>query len=73
MFAGGEDGVLPSGAADGGIVAVPGVDDGVIRQREEPLHNRLYLLLQVLRTVAVAGAAREEGVAGDEEPASKQT
>ena len=60
-----EDRVLLSRGGDRGAVAMAGEHDGLVRQRVEPLRDRCDLLLQRGVVARVAGAAREQRVAGD--------
>src|SRR3990172_7548717 len=60
----GEDGVLGSGAADGGVGPVAGTDDSIIGQDVELAHNGVDLLPQILGRVAMPWATGEQGVAG---------
>src|SRR3990172_1749696 len=62
----GEGGVLLARAADGGAFAVAGQDYSVVGQRVQPLPDGGDGLLELLGAIGVAGAAREQVVAGDE-------
>ena len=67
MGFGGEDLIAAAGLANGGInFAVAGVNSGVIGKGQELAANAVQKLAQSLRAARLAGAAGEQGIAGEE-------
>jgi len=71
--AGGEGGVFALGAADGGVGAVAGEDEGVVGEGIEAAGDGGDTLLEVGGGLGAAGAAGEEDVAGEKDAADPST
>lgn len=73
MPAAGDVRIIPAFRADGGLPAVTGVNDSIIRQRHEPGLNAVYqLAAAAARHESGADTAPEQGISGEHFALGKQ-